>query len=166
MEALIDVHFRCNWGQFFMCYFTIHRRLLTENASTPQYNFHWAWNFLFYTSATWKEFPRFETDNIYWYVLVTARVQSKTGGYNRPHPKDGGRYCFQFVSSHLGKGGGMGWPTFHLMGECLPSSRGGDLPKVGTLLSCPCPFLGNRVPGLWFQVLSRGAVLFTRTRQG
>ena len=26
--------------------------------------------------------------------------------YYRPHPKDGGRYRFQFVSSHLDEGGG------------------------------------------------------------
>ena len=31
----------------------------------------------------------------------------QTGNHNyRPHPKDGGRYCFQFVSPHPGRGGG------------------------------------------------------------
>ena len=35
--------------------------------------------------------------------------------YYRPHPKDGRKYCFQFVCQFTPEGGGV--PTFHLMGE-------------------------------------------------
>ena len=40
----------------------------------------------------------------------------------RPHPKDGGRYCFQFVSPHL-DGGGGGFPISGLGG-------GGGVPHL------------------------------------
>ena len=38
----------------------------------------------------------------------------------RPHPKDGGRYCFQFVSPHLDVGGAGGVPQVWLV-EGVPS---------------------------------------------
>ena len=49
--------------------------------------------------------------------------------YYRQHPKDGGRYCFQFVSSHLDAGrtgvfqliGGYPIPGLDCMGYTHPS---------------------------------------------
>ena len=49
--------------------------------------------------------------------------------FYRPHPKDLGRYCFQFVSSHF-DGGGGGWE--------YPHPADGEGP--GT------PFLGQGTP--------------------
>ena len=60
--------------------------------------------------------------------------------YYRPHPKDGGRYCFQFVSPHLDGGGGetpsnqWGIPPSFLMGAGTPIPPNGGtpiLPNVG-----------------------------------
>ena len=48
--------------------------------------------------------------------------------YYRPHPKDGGRYCFQFVSSHLDPGGG-GYPIQPWTGG-VPGLRFGGVPSL------------------------------------
>ena len=62
--------------------------------------------------------------------------------FYRPHPKDGGRYCFQFVSSHLD---GAGTPSF-LIG---PGRGGNPYPRsglgggVGGVTPCPCQVEGQ-----------------------
>ena len=58
--------------------------------------------------------------------------------YYRPHPKDGGRYCFQVVSPHLDRGGGTpsqvqvgGYPISGLRGYPHPRSGGYPCPRSG-----------------------------------
>ena len=58
--------------------------------------------------------------------LILCTADGRLSFYH-PHPKDGGRFCFQFVSSHLDWGGG-GIPSQVWMGEGgIPSQvqRGG-----------------------------------------
>ena len=53
--------------------------------------------------------------------------------FYRPHPKHGGRYCFQFVSSHLGGGipqsglGGYPIPGLARRGYPIPGLDGGGV---------------------------------------
>ena len=64
------------------------------------------------TIQTWTGYPpEMLTDRHLWkqYLPVILRMRAvithSVPNYC-PHPKDGGRYCFQFVSSHLDGGGG------------------------------------------------------------
>ena len=55
--------------------------------------------------------------------------------YYRPHPKDGGRYCFQFVGPHLDRGGrgtrsSLGWGGTPSPGG-TPTLDGGGYPVSG-----------------------------------
>ena len=60
--------------------------------------------------------------------------------YYRPHPKDGGRYCFQFVSPHLDGGVGGGTPDTALDGGGGPDpALEGGVPQPWTGEGTPSP---------------------------
>ena len=62
--------------------------------------------------------------------------------FYRPHPKDGGRYCFQFVSSHLDWGGGYPIPGLDWGVPHPRSGLGGTPSQVQVRVGVP--YLADR----------------------
>ena len=58
----------------------------------------------------------------------------------RPHPKDGGRYCFQFVCQFTSRGG---VPQSGLGGYPIPDLAGGGTPSQVWLGGYPIPGLAG-----------------------
>ena len=72
--------------------------------------------------------------------------------FYRPHPKDGGRYCFQFISPHLVGGGGttsqvwpdLGWGTPQTL-DWVPPGHGIGYPRAWDRVP-PFPWTWDQVP--------------------